>query len=280
MSELADISVVMPVHRGVESSHLARALASVEEQTLPARQVVVVEDGPLLAEQYDVIDAFNPTRSEVTRVRLPVNRGAGIANQAGLEAATCRWIAKVDSDDVNLPHRFRSQYDALTATGADLCGAGMLEFVESEGNIRAIRRAPLSHRDIARRMRVNNPISHPTVMFRRSTAVAVGGYPDWRYVQDYGLFARMLAGGATMMNLDEPLVLFRSGDDLTSRRRSSAVRRGEVELQRSLRDLGLIGTPRMWFNVSWRLAFRMMPSPLVAVANRRILAKPILPGGA
>lgn len=280
MSELADISVVLPVHRGVDPEHLARALASLGAQTLMPRQVVVVEDGPLDAEHYAAIDAYDIGAWAFTRVRLPENRGAGVANQEGVLAATGTWIAKADSDDVNLSQRFQTQFDALTAAGADVCGAAMLEFVGEEENVRAIRRAPATHEDIARRMRVNNPISHPTVMFRRSTALAAGGYPDWRFVQDYGLFARMLAGGARMMNLDEPLVLFRSGDQLTSRRRSASIRRGEVVLQCCLRDLGLISTPRMWFNVLWRLAFRMMPTSLVALAYRRILAKPHHPGAA
>ena len=50
-------------------------------------------------------------------------------------------------------------------------------------------------------MRLNNPINNPTVVFRRQLALDVGGYADLRYMQDYDLFARMLAGGARAENL-------------------------------------------------------------------------------
>lgn len=263
------------MHRGTPPQQFARALASISDQTLRPRELVVVEDGPLDREHHEVIHGFALEGTRVTVVRLRSNGGPGVANQAGLMSASSTWIAKADADDVCLPGRFRAQLDALSASGSDLCGSAMLEFDGAEDNVVAIRRAPTTHADILRRVRLNNPINHPTAMYRREAAMAAGGYPDWRFAEDYALVARMLSNGARMMNLAEPLVLFRAGDSQVSRRRSSEVRGGELRLQQALRDLRLVSTPRMVANLGLRVGFTILPARLAGTVARRVLASPV-----
>ncbi|GAB3266095.1 glycosyltransferase [Nocardioides dilutus] len=270
-----DLSVVLPVYAGVDPEHLAAALDSIYEQTLPAREVVVVEDGPLTPEQHRVLAAFAARHPGVVRVPLSVNQGAGVANQAGLQAATGAWIAKADADDLLVPHRFERQVAALRESGADLCGSAMWEFDEDPDRPLRLRSNPLDHEAIARRMRFNNPINHPTVVYRRSLALEVGGYPTMRYMQDYDLFARLLAGGARLTNLDEPLVLFRAGDSMRKRRSARGYLALELELQRRLRSYGVIGPGTMARNLAVRWAFRLLPQRLVRTTYARLLSTPV-----
>ena len=270
-----DLSVVLPVYAGVAAQHLAAALDSIAAQTLPAREVVVVEDGPLTAEQHAVLDDFAARQPGVVRVALPVNRGAGVANQAGLEAATGAWVAKADADDVLVPHRFERQVAALRESGADLCGSAMWEFDEDPDRPVRLRVNPLDHEAIARRMRFNNPINHPTVVYRRGLALEVGGYPTMRFMQDYDLFARLLAGGARMTNLEEPLVLFRAGDTMRKRRSARGYLGLELELQRRLRSYGVIGPVTMARNLAVRWTFRLLPQRLIRTTYSRFLSKPV-----
>jgi glycosyltransferase involved in cell wall biosynthesis len=272
-----EISALLPVHAGILPGHLQRTIESVIEQTRTADEVVLVEDGPLPEVLHDAI-ATAGIGAVLRRVVLDANGGAGIANQAGLEAARGTWIAKVDADDISLPHRFATQMRAVTGHDVDVCGAAMLEFEESEDNVVSVRTAPETHEAIGRRMRFNSPVNHPTAFYRRAAALQVGGYPPWRYMQDYGLFSRMFAQGSRMMNLAEPLVLFRSGGEVTTRRRSTEIRVLERTLQRELRSLGMVSTPLMMANLVWRSAFRFLPSPLMAVAYRRVLSEPVLGG--
>jgi glycosyltransferase involved in cell wall biosynthesis len=241
--------------------------------------VVVVEDGPLTPDQHAVLDAFGAGRTDVVRVALPVNRGAGVANQAGLEAAAGAWVAKADADDVLVPHRFERQVAELRATGADLCGSAMWEFDDDPAQPVRLRVNPLTHDDIARRMRFNNPVNHPTVVYRRGLALEVGGYPTMRFMQDYDLFARLLVGGARMTNLEEPLVLFRAGDTMRKRRSARGYLRLELDLQRRLRSYGLIGRPTMARNLVVRGTFRLLPQRLVRTTYARLLSTPLAPDG-
>jgi glycosyltransferase involved in cell wall biosynthesis len=267
----ASISVLLPVHAGVDPDHFRRALDSILEQTLQPAEIVLVEDGPLPAGLRTVVDGYAGT-PELVRVVLPVNRGAGVANGAGLRRARCTWIAKADADDVNLPTRFERQLAAAVAGDLDLVGAALDEFVGGEADVVARRAAPESAEAIARRMPINNPVNHPTAFFRRSLALDVGGYPDLRYMQDYDLFARMLVAGARMRNLPEALVLFRAGDAMYARRTSRAMTRCEWQLQANLRRYGVVGPLRRWTNLAMRLTFRRLPRPLLRLAYRLLLS--------
>lgn len=272
------VSVLLPVHAGVPVETFRAALDSLDAQTRPADEVVVVEDGPLTAEHDRVIDQYAASRDGVVRVQLAINQGAGVANGAGLRAATGTWIAKMDADDLLLPRRFEAQLAALEQTGADLCGAAMWEFDHDPERPTRLRTNPATHEAIARRMRFNNPINHPTAMYRRELALRVGGYPSMRFMQDYDLMARMLAGGARMFNLEEPLVTFRAGDSMRKRRSARGYLALELELQRRLRSYGVVGPVRMARNLTVRWAFRLLPQRAIRHTYARLLSTPVTPG--
>jgi len=269
------VSVLLPVHAGVAAGALGSALESLDAQTRPADEVVIVEDGPLTPAHDALLDRYAASRAHVVRVALATNQGAGVANQAGLAAATGTWIAKMDADDLLLPHRLETQLRALHRTGADLCGAAMWEFDTDPGHPTRLRANPAGHDAITRRMRFNNPVNHPTAVYRRSLALEVGGYPSMRYMQDYDLFARMLAGGARMMNLAEPLVLFRAGDGMLRRRSARGYLALERQLQRNLRSYGLVGRGRATLNLAIRGAFRVLPRWGLSRAYARFLSTPV-----
>ena len=269
------LSVLLPVHASVDPDALAAALDSVAAQTRTADEIVIVEDGPLPTCLTALLDAAADDLPQTIRVRLEVNGGAGVANQAGLLAASGDWIGKVDSDDISAPERFEMQLCALLTSGADLCGSAMLEFDADPEHPSRLRDAPLSHASIKRRMRFNNPINHPTVVYRRKAALDCGGYPEFRYMQDYALFARMLAGGSRMMNLPEPLVSFRAGDAVHKRRHADGYVALERQLQKELPLCGVVGPARAWLNLVVRITYRKLPEGLMRFVNKRLLASRI-----
>jgi glycosyltransferase involved in cell wall biosynthesis len=268
------LSVVMPVHAGADVSQLERALTSVFDQTRPAHEVVVVEDGPLTRDQDRLLETFEQAHPSLRRVRLERQSGVAAALQAGLEFARSPWIARMDSDDVALPHRFAAQGDVIRTGRYDVLGAAMIEFDSDELATTGIRRMPKFHDDIIRLMRANNPLNHPTVVFRRSLVLQVGGYRTLPHLEDYDLWARVWAAGGTFHNLPEPLVRFRADARMLARRRQSGIHRAEFELQRNLRRYGLVSRPRLVVNLVMRTSFRLLPSPLMARAYRHLFHRP------
>jgi hypothetical protein len=150
-----------------------------------------------------------------------------------------------------------------------------LEFDGAEADVVSVRTPPVSHDRIARRMRWNNPMNHPTTLYRTDRARGAGGYGNLRYMQDYDLFARMLARGCRFANTAEPLVLFRHGDAVLARRRSSAMRRCEWQLQRNLREYGIVGPVRRYANVVARQGARTLPPSAMGLLHRALFSRSV-----
>jgi hypothetical protein len=162
----------------------------------------------------------------------------------------------------------------MWSSGADLVGAAMEEFDAVSGAVLGIRAFPTGHMDVAALLRTTNPINHPTVCVRRSAVLEAGGYVDLPYLEDYDLWARMVARGAVVGNHPEVLVRFRGGFATLTRRRAKGVTTSEWQLQRNLVSYGIISRTRAMWNMACRTAFRLLPSWLMRMAYRRIFLSP------
>jgi glycosyltransferase involved in cell wall biosynthesis len=275
-------SVLLPVYHGDDPEHLRRSFASVTTgQTLAPAEVVVVRDGPVgpgLAATLAELRSASPV--PVPLVELPRNVGLARALTAGL--AECRYevVARQDADDVSRPARFAAQVPLLAGSGArgglDIVGSAIEEF-DSDDELDAalagetvgmVRTPPLSASEISRAARFRSPFNHPSVVYRKSAVAAAGGYEDLPLLEDYWLFARMLAGGARARNVAEPLVLYRVGAGAYARRGGVRLLRSELELQRRMRGIGFTSVGQMVRNDVLRGGYRLVPEALRRGAYR------------
>jgi glycosyltransferase involved in cell wall biosynthesis len=252
-------ALLVPVYQGDQARYLRRAFRSaVGDQAVRPDQVIIVRDGPVgagLAECLDELQASSEV--PVTLVPLERNRGLGPALDAGLEASWFDVVARMDADDVAMPHRFEAQLPHIQQ--ADIVGSGLLEFVEDTDKVVGQRVPPTGHRRICRYARMHDPFNHPTVVYRRQAVLAAGGYGDLPLMEDYSLFARMLARGARAVNLTEPLVYYRVGAKAYKRRGGSRMLGSELRLQREFRRSGFTSRAEYVRNVMVRGAYRLIP---------------------
>lgn len=266
-------SLLLPVHASAKVEFVRQAFHSaVHEQTLPPDHVVLVRDGPVsdvLARCLDELRKNSPV--PVTFVPLEHCGGLGPALDAGLAASPYDVIARMDSDDIAMPQRFAVQLP-LIAAGADIVGAGLLEFGSSTDDVLGCRTPPSDPADIVRFAHIHDPFNHPTVVYRRSAVLAAGGYGDLPLMEDYWLFARMLANGAKPANVAEPLVYYRVGAGAYQRRGGRDLLRSEVALQRRLRDEGFTSQAQYLRNVLIRGGYRLLPWWVRRAAYRLVVA--------
>jgi len=97
---------VVPAYNA--AGYLERALASIEAQTHPVAEVVVVDDGSTDQTPQLMRDRF----PHLHYVRQE-NAGVAAARNRGIQAARGDWIAFLDADDDWLPHRIADQCDIL-----------------------------------------------------------------------------------------------------------------------------------------------------------------------
>jgi len=252
-------SLLMPVYHGDRPDYLRRAFRSaVDDQTVRPDQVVIVRDGPVRAELGQCLDELQVNSLiPVTFVALEVNGGLGPALDRGLAASWFDVVARMDADDVAVPHRFEVELPLIE--NADIAGSGLLEFVADTNDIVGQRVPPLDHDKITRYARIHDPFNHPTVIYRRSAVLAAGGYGDIPLMEDYSLFARMLANGARAVNVAEPLVFYRVGAQAFKRRGGLRLLRSELRLQREFRQARFTSAGEYLRNVAIRGGYRLVP---------------------
>lgn len=257
---MPSLSALITVYHRIDPGELAESLASLNAQTRPADEVVIVEDGPLGDELRAVIEDYLADTPHARVVRLSRNQGSGPASAAGLETIHTELLARQDADDISLPERFAQQLAYFeTHPEIDVLGTAATEFREHPGNVVGVRTLPGSHAEIAKYLKINNPISHPTMMVRTSAVKEAGGYRAVHHMEDYDLMARLLRDGRTFHNLPEPLLLFRTSAAQFQRRTDRGMFSAELQMQRNLVSYGLISRPRSWLNLVVRSAYRALP---------------------
>ncbi|MGI8701810.1 MAG: glycosyltransferase [Nocardioidaceae bacterium] len=267
-------SLLMSVYGGDDPDFLEAAYRSVvHQQTRPPDDVVLVQDGPVPDELAATIAAL-VTGSPVPALLLPLNENVGLgpALDQGMAACSSDIVARMDADDIAVPHRFEVQVPVVE-DGADLVGSSLLEFGTSATDIVGRRVPPLDPDAIIAYSRFHQPFNHPTIVYRRSMVQAVGGYSSLPLMEDYLLFAKMIQHGARVANIEEPLVLYRVGAGAYARRGGVSLLKSEWSLQRRLRALGFISRAEFVRNVGLRGSYRLVPEGLRRAAYRRWIAR-------
>lgn len=219
---MENYSVLMSLYKKEHPEYLSLALDSMINQTVKPDEIVLVEDGPLTDELYRVVDEYKDNDPELFHIIINErNLGLGMALNRGLKECRNELVARMDTDDVSKPDRCEKQIKRFTEVPElDIVGSHIDEFVGGIKQVVSQRRVPCDHDSIYRYARRRSAFNHPTVMYKKTSVLSIGGYSDLRRNQDVDLFGRMLFSGCKAENIDESLLWFRSSDELANRRRS------------------------------------------------------------
>ena len=208
----------MSLYKKEHPEYLRLALDSMINQTISPDEIVLVEDGPLTDELYDVIEEY---RNHIRIVVNERNLGLGLALNVGLMACRNELVARMDTDDISKPDRCGKQLKRFEEKPElSIVGSYIDEFVGVKENVISQRIVPLSSQDIYNFAKRRSAFNHPAVMYKKTDVLAEGGYADLKRNQDVDLFGRMLFKGYKAENIGESLLWFRSSDELAARRKS------------------------------------------------------------
>lgn len=128
----------------------------------------------------------------------------------GLLHCRSNYVARMDADDISHPERIEQQIKFLDQNNSVVICGSSYRLIDNEDKIVGNVVAPNSHKRIVRRFFFTNPISHPTVMFRKDIILNLGGYLGGKYAQDYDLWLRVAREtNYEFRNLDEFLLDYR-----------------------------------------------------------------------
>ena len=274
MLDYNKFSVLLSIYSKESSKNFKRAMESIyDEQELKPNEIVLVEDGPLTEELYFEIENQKKKLGEVLKiVKLKENRGLGVALEKGILECRNELVARMDTDDISMPTRFKEQIEYLKKNkDIDVLGTYMSEFVGDEKNIICIKDAPLSN--FGEYIKYRDPLNHPTVIFKKSKVIKAGNYQEILLDEDSPLWRRMIVNGAKFANLPKSLLYFRITDETYRRRGGWKYIKAEYLLQKESLKLGIINKKEFIINIVLKSIIRLLPNYIRKIVYLKILRR-------
>ncbi|WP_305818612.1 glycosyltransferase [Photobacterium leiognathi] len=240
-------SILMSIYKNEKAEFFEQCMDSIYNQSLQSKDIVIVHDGPLKSELYQVLDKWK-SLLPITEIVLPENVGLGEALNTGLIHCKYDLVARVDTDDINLPNRFQIQYEYMTNNpDTVMCGSHISEFEDRPEEIVSLRKVPLGN-EIAKCIFKRNPFNHMSVMYRKSAVLDSGGYKHLKFMEDYYLWVRMHLKGYKLDNIDLVLVNARIGNGMLERRKGIDYYKSELKFMKYLLNTDIPNKPRDWWS--------------------------------
>lgn len=214
-------SVLMSVYEKEKPDYFDLALRSIYEQTVKPDEIILVEDGPIPESLKNIVKKYQALygKEKFKVIVSYKNQGLGVSLKLGTEFVSNEWIARMDSDDYSVPNRFENQLEAISKhPDVAVVGGQVKEFETEIGNIVSQRKVPVDEEAIHKFMKWRSPFNHPTVMINKTKLLEVGGYIPYGNLEDYYLWARMVANNYSVMNVPDYLVYMRADGGMYARR--------------------------------------------------------------
>ena len=187
--------VVLPVKNG--GAYLREAVDSILAQTYKDFELLVIDD-------HSTDGAVEKLSPNDPRLIIHKSSGKGVIDAANYGASLARgvYIARMDADDISTPDRLIRQVEFLEAnTDIDIVGAKVEIFCDDSEVAEGYRlyenwiNSIITSDEINRAIFIENPIPNPTMMIRRKSFDALGGYREMGWPEDYDFFLRAYERG-------------------------------------------------------------------------------------
>jgi len=185
------------------------AINSVINQTFTDWELVVIIDEPFSINLEKNLFTLTEKDRRINIIKNNEKKGFRKSLNRGLSVAKGEYIARIDDDDIWLPEKLEKQLNFLE-TNSDYVLVGCATIVVDEKEKEIYRfQLPIEDKDIRAIILSRNPFVHSAVMFKRKTALEIGGYNDQlEENEDFDLWLRLGTKGK-MHNLSEHLVKYR-----------------------------------------------------------------------
>lgn len=259
---------LMSVYYKEKPEYLEQALASIIAQSCPPKYMILVEDGRLSPELYDVINKAkrNFENHKITFILQKNSSNMGLARSLnkGLVKNKTELVARFDSDDINVKDRMKKTLAVFKKIpSVTVVGSWIGEFSENPSVISGVRKVPSKQDEIRIFSKHRNPMNHMSVTFRADAVKKSGGYPIIPDFEDYALWNILLKKGKIFYNISEILVYARADLNFANRRRGLNYIRHEITFQKKMKSINYFSSGVILMNILTRSIVRILPSKML-----------------
>jgi glycosyltransferase involved in cell wall biosynthesis len=210
------VSVILANCNG--GAFLVPAVKSILAQDYRDFELIVVDDGST----DDSVPRLQKIAETDTKLKLVVQQNRGLTPTLNIAArlSDSPLIARMDADDIALPHRLEQQVRFFDTHPDCVLLGGAYDMIDELGRRFHRMRPPADDHTLQQHcLAGRTPICHPTAMFTRDAFERVGGYDEsYAVAQDLDLWLRLGEVGA-MGCVQDVILQYRQHDKSVSERK-------------------------------------------------------------
>lgn len=253
MAMFTYLMVVSPTDDPIK---LSRCLKSLENQSSPSVDFLIVKNGPIPQILEEKLYSFSKAfKIKIDITSTPNVKNLGLALNDALEKIHSEWILRIDPDDIVLENRITAAKDLIERTNLDVAFFSSYEIGLDKD---LIYLKELSVDSPNTKFLVNNPFTHSTALIKTSSLKELGGYRDIYLAEDYDLWLRFYLN-KKIIKTSQEFVLIYDGENLFNRRRTLMTIKGELSLFRLRKEIGKINILFNLFILLIRILYRILP---------------------
>lgn len=213
------VTVLLTVYNG--GAYLREAVESVLAQTHEDFELLVIDD----ASTDGALESIPPD-PRIRVLRNERNIGQIPSLNRGLREARGDYVARLDADDVCLPHRLERQIELLDRLPDVALTATWVDIVDTDGRLwKAVRPRVDRFADFVCQVITGHVnLVHPSLMFRRDVVLDMGGFDEeLNAAEDQDLYRRLVLGRREVRVVTEPLLRYRRHEQQMTIAKSTAV---------------------------------------------------------
>ena len=214
------VSIITPVFNC--EKYIAETIKSVQDQSYKEWELILIDDCST-DNSPDIIKSIARNDSRIVYLKQPINGGAAVARNAGLNFAKGQYIAYLDSDDLWKPEKLEKQVAFMTNNKFSFCCCNY-EMIKDNGKVTKV---------------VKVPKKSTYGKFLRTTLIHTSGIigdvslidkslfimPNVRRGQDSATWAQVIKAGHPCYGLPETLHCYRQVGGSLSHDRMAAIKR-------------------------------------------------------
>jgi glycosyltransferase involved in cell wall biosynthesis len=192
MTKLPRVSIILPTYNG--SRFIEQAIKSVLKQSYEDFELLIIDDGST-DKTSEIISEISEQDPRIICFRNNTNLGIQKTLNIGLRNTKGEYIARIDDDDEWIyKDKLKKQVDFLDAhPDYVLVGTGAI-VINEDGQELFRYFNPETDKEIRNKILGKTCFIHPSVMFRKESAIKLGGYDElieMKNFEDYILWLKM-----------------------------------------------------------------------------------------
>ena len=206
------VALLIPVRNA--SKFIDAALSSLAKLIDDIDEIIIIDDGSTDNTVNIVFSHLHLFDDKLVLLKNKESLGVAKALNRGILASSCEFILRFDGDDI-IETNYLTKYLAIFENNSEVVACGTnAKLIDKDDQV--LTSFNLSE-GIVSKVGYSSPFIHPTVMFRRESAIQVGLYPDVIFGQDLFFFYNLSKKGL-LYNLAVSAIRYRIHPYSSSRR--------------------------------------------------------------